>query len=353
MKYAIAAALFALALFTGCESAGNGSPSDESLTIGVVLLDSEYFDRGVAEIRSLSASAGHSVLVEQANDTSVQDSAVDSMIRDGVDVLVVTAHDTSSSTSRSWVTAANLAGVPFISYDRLISDVEGIDFFVGWDNEEVGRLQGQYIADNTQNGDVVLFFTGPDTDSNAAEFEAGARGVLDPLFTSGELVLYNDSYHAIEDWYNENANSLVDSFGLSVGDIDAILSPNDAVYFSNSESTEGGIYSALGDAGFNANDVADLVVVGHDAQLNAIRAISADPEYMDMTVLKDPAKFASTAIDAITALSKGQMPQGNTTVSNGSSNLAAHLEVPVAVDASNVQSEIVDTGWLTEEEISQ
>ena len=78
-----------------------------------------------------------------------------------MDALIICAADTESSTARSWVTDTNDLGIPLVCYDRLISNVAGIEWYLSWDNNQVGVEQGQYILNNTSAGDTILFFTGP------------------------------------------------------------------------------------------------------------------------------------------------------------------------------------------------
>ena len=71
-------------------------------------------------------------------------------------------------------------GVPVVAYDRFIA---GVDYYVSFDNETVGKTQAQTLVDilkkgGKTSGDVVMI-NGSPTDPNAADFKKGAHSVLD------------------------------------------------------------------------------------------------------------------------------------------------------------------------------
>lgn len=68
--------------------------------------------------------------------------------------------------------------VPVISYDRLIVGAP-VDYYISFDNEEVGRLQGQWIVDNVPEGGTIVMINGAPTDNNAKSFKQGAHSVID------------------------------------------------------------------------------------------------------------------------------------------------------------------------------
>ena len=77
-------------------------------------------------------------MTQQVND-------IENLISDGVDLLIVAAIDGESLTTV--LDSADEAGIPVISYDRLIMNTKAIDYYVSFDNYTVGVLQGQYVID--------------------------------------------------------------------------------------------------------------------------------------------------------------------------------------------------------------
>src|SRR2546421_292716 len=75
-------------------------------------------------------------------------------------------------------TGAGEAGGPRVAYDRLIDDWR-VDWYVGFDNEAVGRLQARFLAGAVAGraGGVVML-NGAPADPNAVEYRRGAAGEL-------------------------------------------------------------------------------------------------------------------------------------------------------------------------------
>ena len=47
------------------------------------------------------------------------------------------------------VNRAKQSNIPVISYDRLITDAD-IDYYISFDNEQVGKLQGESLVEEAQ-----------------------------------------------------------------------------------------------------------------------------------------------------------------------------------------------------------
>src|SRR3712207_9497025 len=85
-----------------------------------------------------------SVDLQYANDDSpTQSQQIDQMITEGADILVVAAIDGTALSGQLENAAAN--NIPVVSYDRLIRDTENVDFYVTFDNFEVGVAQGNAL----------------------------------------------------------------------------------------------------------------------------------------------------------------------------------------------------------------
>src|SRR3712207_7385400 len=73
------------------------------------------------------------------DNTPTQSQQVDQMITKGAEALIIAAIDGTALSGQ--LQAAADAGIPVIAYDRLIRDTENVDFYVTFDNEEVGVQQ--------------------------------------------------------------------------------------------------------------------------------------------------------------------------------------------------------------------
>ncbi len=349
-KCAAVTILLLVVVLASCEN-GDGNGDETALNIGVVVVVGERLDRDVAAMETLAAERGHTLTVHQSLDTDLQDAAIASMIGQGVDALVVMAQDGTSPVAQSWPGTADQSGIPFINFDRLIPNATGIDFYVTFDDVAIGRIQGEYIRDNTSNGDSILMFRGATTDGNADEFETGSLGVLQPLFDLGTRTLFGDQVYVAENWDPGVAKTIVEGFG-DVPAIDAILSPNDGVFLGyTSPGTSGGIYEGLQFYELTGTQFEALTIVGQDAQLNAVQAIAGSPQIMDMTILKDYRQLLPELFDAVEALVDGRQPSSVQTVNNGVADVPAFLGDPAALTAENYVELVVDTGIFDQSEI--
>ena len=104
-------------------SSGGGSSDAEDLSIGVSM-PTQTSERWIADGNSVKEQLedeGYSVELQYAgDDIPTQSQQVDQMITQGVDALIIAAIDGTALSSQ--LQAAADAGIPVISYDRLIRD---------------------------------------------------------------------------------------------------------------------------------------------------------------------------------------------------------------------------------------
>lgn len=203
-RLAISALVAAFALIlTGC-----GSSSDEAADgfVGVILPDAassarwETADRGF--LQAAFDDAGVKADIQNANgDKAAFQTIADQMLSAGAKVLILVNLDSESAKAVQDKAAAQ--GVPTIDYDRLTLNGSA-SYYVSFDNEAVGRLQGEGIkgcldaAGKTKAR--IVYLNGSPTDNNATLFKAGYDSVLRPLIDSGDYTLVDDQ--AVPDWDN-------------------------------------------------------------------------------------------------------------------------------------------------------
>src|SRR5690606_19311229 len=129
-----------------------------------------------------------------------------------------------SAAAVSIVLAANAQGVPVIAYDRYIAEGE-LAYYVSFDNENIGRLQGQALVDKLDadgsDGGIVMV-NGSPTDSNSSSFKTGAHSVIDE---SGYEVL---AEFDTPDWSPDKAQEwLAGQVAQYSSDIAAVYAAND------------------------------------------------------------------------------------------------------------------------------
>ena len=117
---------------------------------------------------------------------------VESLITKGIKVLIICPHDGDGAAAAA--EAARKEGVKVISYDRLITGTDAIDYYVTFDSVSVGKAQGQYLIDNASGeGNPLYLYAGAASDNNAFLFFEGAWNVLQPKIVDGTFVIKNSS----------------------------------------------------------------------------------------------------------------------------------------------------------------
>lgn len=96
-------------------------------------------------------------IVSAENDGQRQVAQIDSMVADGIDLLVVSPSDAKVVSPA--IERAYNKGIPVILYDRM-SRSEKYTAFIGADNVAIGRTMAQYVASIADNGSEVVEITG-------------------------------------------------------------------------------------------------------------------------------------------------------------------------------------------------
>jgi D-xylose transport system substrate-binding protein len=179
------------------ETVDEGAAGEGGIT--VLLPDSASSDRWEADDRrffeqAFEAAGVEYTIVNAEGDTSTQQTQAEQAITNGAKVLLLVNLDSGSGAAI--IAQAREAGVAVIDYDRLTIEGPGADFYVSFDNEAVGRLQGegivQCIADAGIENPRVAVLNGSPTDNNATLFANGYNSVITPYFDSGEWMLVDD-----------------------------------------------------------------------------------------------------------------------------------------------------------------
>lgn len=279
---------------------------------------------------------GVDVLVQSANsDDSVQLTQVQSLITQGVDALVIIPHNGEAMAKA--VELAHAAGVPVLSYDRLITGCD-LDLYITFDNVRVGELQAQFLAERIpESGKMKLVrIYGSKTDNNAVLFKEGQDKVLKPLIEAGKVEVVFEDWAA--DWKPENAKKIMNAAITKNGPgIDAVLASNDG--------TAGGAVQALTEEGLAGK----VLVTGQDGDLAACQRIVQGTQ--TMTVYKPIKVLASRAAEAAVRLAKGQSVIARSGIENGRGEVPSLLLEITAVTRDNLRETIVADGFRSEADV--
>jgi D-xylose transport system substrate-binding protein len=276
------------------------------------------------------------VIYSNANqDASAQQDQVEAALTEGIDVLVLDPVDSASAASM--VNLAEQQDVPVISYDRLILDSPGVDYYVSFDNVKVGELQGEALvkklADDGNATGPIVKINGSPTDNNAKLFGQGASSALD---AAGVQVAQE---YDTPDWSPDKAQQEMEQA------ITAVSPTGFTGVYAMNDGTAGGAIAAMKGAGI---DPATKPTTGQDAELEAIQRIVAGEQFM--TVYKATSLETDATAQLAAALARGEdPPEGliNDETDNGAKMVPSVIETPVAVTIDNLQDTVFkDNGDL-------
>ncbi|WP_159618329.1 multiple monosaccharide ABC transporter substrate-binding protein [Ruania rhizosphaerae] len=379
-KYGLAALGTAgLLALSACAGGGAGSGEDdgggggggdteapEEVLVGVAM-PTQTSERWIADGEAVEAGLtdlGYDVDLQFGNDDiPTQAQQIDQMITSGADLLVIAAIDGTALTSQ--LEAAAAANIPVVSYDRLIRDSENVDFYVTFDNYQVGVQQATsllvglgLLTEDGSEGEAtgpfnIELFAGSLDDNNAHFFWEGAIETLQPYIDDGTLTVPSGQTDieqaATLRWQQETAQRRMEDLLTSTysdgTELHGVLSPYDGL--------SRGIITALQNAGMGPTLEEGLPVVsGQDAEIASVALIDQGVQFA--TIFKDTRKLADQAVTAAEAYLAGEEPEANDTETydNGVLVVPSYLLESDIVYAGNITSLLVDSGYWTADEVA-
>ncbi len=244
------------------------------------------------------------------NSQEQQNFQIEEMVLKGIKILFVVPHDVNGVSAA--LRLAKEKGVIVVCYDRLAMD-SPVDVYLTFDNIKCGELQGTFLANAAPKGDYILM-SGPDTDSNSAEFRGGAMKILQPLIDKGDIRVLVDSQ--VDNWQAPVAKSIVEkALTASKGKVDAILAPND--------DTAGAAIEAL--AAWNL--AGKVPVSGMDGNADALIRVREGTQ--SMTIIKDTTLLARRSLEiSLMMLRKEALPAPSRQTRNGLMAVPTYLLEP-------------------------
>jgi len=168
-------ASFVLAACGGAATATQ-APAASKLGVGIVLptKDEPRWIQDQTRFQDALTKDGYDVQILFSQGDSAKEKAnVESLISQGIKVLIITPQDAAAAAST--VEEARKAGIKVISYDRLVTGTDAVDFYVTFDSITVGKAQAQYLVDHaTGTGNPLYLYAGAASDNNAFLFFDGA-----------------------------------------------------------------------------------------------------------------------------------------------------------------------------------
>jgi D-xylose transport system substrate-binding protein len=317
---------------------GNGAAAGKKPLVGVILPDAKSSNRWEtadrAFLKAALDKAGVDSDIQNANgDKAAFGTIADSMITKGAKVILMVNLDSGSGKAAQ--DKAKAAGVKTIDYDRLTLGGSA-DFYVSFDNEAVGKLQGEgllkCLADQGKTSGNIVYLNGSPTDNNATLFKNGYDSVLS---AKTEFTKVDDQ--SVPDWNNEKGGVIFEQMWTKAGGkIDGVAAANDGL--------GNAVIAVLKKNGANGK----VPVTGQDATVEGLQNVLAGDQCM--TVYKAIKKEADAAVELAVKLAKGEAANASGTVKDGARDVPSVLLVPQAIFKDNVKDVIAD-GFQKKEDI--
>jgi D-xylose transport system substrate-binding protein len=277
----------------------------------------ENGDRPALEA-AFTAAGFESDIQNAQGDTAKYATIADQMLTQGCGVMLLVDHQGAAVAVTE---KAQAEGIPVIAYDR---PIPGSDYYVSFDNFQVGALEGQAVVDglNAKGIDpasaVVVYIGGDPADGNAAMFHDGAVSVM-------EAAGISPAAEPPGKWDGEHSATQFEQALTDLGgSVDAVWAAND--------TNAAGVITVLDKNGLT------VPVSGQDASVAGLQNVLLGKQ--TATVYKPFTIEAEAASKLAIALLKGESPTANMQLPDGTPFVAV---TPILVKAADVQ-QVIDAG---------
>ena len=339
----------------GSNDTDNGGKGKVDVGIVLPTKDEPRWLQDQARFEDVISSTDYTVEVLFSQGSSANEKTnVETLISKGIKVLIICAQDAAAAAAS--VEEAKEAGITVISYDRLITNTDAVDYYVTFDSVAVGEAMGQYLVDNASGTGLPLYlYAGAATDNNAFLFFEGAWNKLQPKIADGTFVIKNSSEAiALQDkvtltrdemskiigqvttnWDFNEAKSKAEAHLTSAAAADKgqcfILAPND------------GTARSIADVFAADTDVTGYFITGQDAEQASVQYIIDSKQ--SMTVFKDTRTLAADAMNMAIDVIGGKTPATDSTYNNQNIDVPSKQTATVVVTKDNVKKELIDSGY--------
>ncbi|UOQ56106.1 substrate-binding domain-containing protein [Leucobacter allii] len=279
------------ALLTGCttgnepatETGGSGESSD-SCSIGMTQINQTaiFFTEMNAGAQEAADELGCELTIANANnDSARQSSDIENFVTQGVDAIIVVAIDVNGVSPA--VESAQSQGIPVIAID---AEVEGVDTFVGVDNEAAGAEAAKWAID-------------------AGLVDGKSYGVVDAKssFIQNQR---EDSFRAAIDaagaQYTQSVNgdNVQEKAATAAQDLVTAQPDLDFVYTTGEPATVGAVAALSADSATK--------IIGWDLTAEVIAGI--DDGLVTAVIQQDPRQEGVEAVTEVHSILGGAEPQG-------------------------------------------
>jgi putative multiple sugar transport system substrate-binding protein len=356
--------LLVVMVFAGMLAACNKTSGSASVDVGIVLptKDEPRWVQDEQRFKDALKDSDYTteILFSQGSSAKEKEN-VETLLNKGIKVLIICPQDGDAAAAA--VEAAKKEGVTVISYDRLITNTDAVDYYVTFDSVAVGAAQGQYLVDNAKGKDVPLYlYAGAASDNNAFLFFQGAWSVLQPKIADGTFKVANSSE---AEALKATAELSRDQLSKILGQVTTNWDPNEAKNKAQTHLTAAkadmkgdiailapndGTARSIADVFASDSDISSYFVTGQDAEKASIQYVIDGKQ--SMTVFKDVRTLVTDAMGMAISILDGDTPETTGTYDNGKVDVKAKQTNVIVVDKDNVKKELIDSGYYEASEFT-
>jgi putative multiple sugar transport system substrate-binding protein len=356
--------LLVVMLVAGMLAACNKTSGSASVDVGIVLptKDEPRWVQDEQRFKDALKDSDYTteILFSQGSSAKEKEN-VETLINKGIKVLIICPQDGDAAAAA--VEAAKKEDITVISYDRLITNTDAVDYYVTFDSVAVGAAQGQYLIDNAKGTNQPLYlYAGAASDNNAFLFFQGAWSVLQPKIADGTFKIANSSEaEGLKDTAELSRDQLSSILGQVTTNWDANEAKNKAQTHLTAAAADmkgdvavlapnDGTARSIADVFASDGDISSYVVTGQDAEKASIQYVIDSKQ--SMTVFKDVRMLVKDAMGMAIEVLDGNSPETTGSYNNGSVDVKAKQTNVIVVDKENVQQELIDSGYYEASEFS-
>lgn len=279
---------------------------------------------------------------------------VETLINKGIQVLIICPVDGDAAGAA--VEAARKEKIKVISYDRLITKTDAVDYYVTFDSVSVGAAQAQYLVDHAKgSGEPLYLYAGDAGDNNAFLFFEGSWKVLQPKIADGTFKIANSSEaEALKDTKELTRDQMSKIIGQVTTNWDPSVAKNKAQTHLTAASADmkgdvailapnDGTSTAIADVFLTDKAITSFVITGQDAEKSSIQYIIDGKQ--SMTVFKDVRTLVKDAMGMAVDILDGNTPATTGEYDNGKIKVKAKQTDVISVDKGSVQKDLIDSGY--------
>jgi putative multiple sugar transport system substrate-binding protein len=352
-----AAVLLVVALFAAIAAACGSKNGSGKVSVGIVLptkdetrwlQDEERFKAALKDTKYSTE-----ILFSQGSSAKEKEN-VETLINKGIKVLIICPYDGNAAAAA--VEEAKKEGITVISYDRLITNTDAVDYYVTFDSVSVGAAQAQYLVDHSKgNGQPLYLYAGAASDNNAFLFFEGAWKVLQPKIADGSFKIANSSE---AEALKGKAELTHEEMAKIIGQVTTNWDPNEAKNKAQTHLTAAGAdlkgdvlvlapndgtARSIADVFHSDSAITSAVITGQDAEKATGQYIIDGKQ--SMTVFKDVRTLVKDAIGMAVDILDGKTPQTTAEYDNGKIKVKSKQTPVITVDKDNIKKELVDSGY--------